>query len=230
MNIDYCKIKTGSFTLWLAATFKDSPLKDALADGLRSLERIYPVKKVPASATSEVCTLTYDNEIFYFKQYHCRSLWDLIKHTVRPSRARRAMQAAAMLEANGFAVPEIVAMGSRRKCLFSLENFLLTREIEDALPLYVFFDQQYGQKQPSSKARDLRGRMNVEKREFINTLGHLVGRLHAKNISHGDLRLGNILVRLSLNQQPTTSNKFSSSFFSTTNAPCNTHACPITCD
>ena len=173
------------FTLWLTPSFADSHLKDALAEGLHSLAKIYPVKKIPASATSDVCTFTHEGKIFYFKQYHCRSLWDFIKHTVRPNRAQRTMQAAVMLKENGFAAPEAVAMGSRRKGIFSLENFLLTREVENTLPLYVFFERHYGCSNSCSG----------EKREFINALGHLVGQLHAKNISHGDLRLGNVLVR-----------------------------------
>jgi tRNA A-37 threonylcarbamoyl transferase component Bud32 len=196
LNIDYRKIKTGSFTLWLAAPFANSPLQDALADGLRSLSKIYPVKKVPASAASDVCTFAYEGRMFYFKRYHCRSFWDFIKHTVRPSRARRAMQAAAMLEANGFAAPEVVAAGCRDG-IFRLENFLLTREVENALPLYTFFKQRYGR--PDSRP--------IEKRKFVRAIGHLVGQLHAKNISHGDLRLGNILVHSSLNQQPAASNQ-----------------------
>jgi serine/threonine protein kinase len=185
LNIDYCKIKTGSFTLWLAATFKDSPLQNALADGFLSLAKAYTLKKVPASATSVVCTFTCEGQTFYFKQYHCRSLWDFIKHTVRPSRAQRAMQAAAMLEANGFAAPEVVAMGCRRTGIFNRENFLLTREVENALSLYAFFERHCSR--PNS--------CSTEKQKFIRAVGRLVGRLHAKNISHGDLRLGNVLVR-----------------------------------
>lgn len=185
MNIDYCKIKTGSFTLWLAATFKDSPLQNALADGLLSLAKAYTLNKVPASKSADVYKFLCDSGNFYFKQYHCRSLWDFIKHTVRLSRAERSMQAAAMLKSNGFAVPEIVAMGCRRKWIFRLENFLLTREVENALSLYIFFERHYRHSNSCS----------AEKRKFIRSLGRLVGRLHAKNISHGDLRLGNVLVR-----------------------------------
>jgi tRNA A-37 threonylcarbamoyl transferase component Bud32 len=183
--IYYYKTRAGPFTLWLAASFVDSPLGDVLSDGLRSLVKIYSVKRVPASATSEVCTFEYEGETFYFKQYHCRSLWDVIKHLVRPSRAERAMQAAAMLQANSFAAPEIVAMGCCRKGIFNLENFLLTREVKNALSLYAFLQLHYGGSNSCS----------AEKRKFIKAVGHIVGRLHAKNISHGDLRLGNVLVR-----------------------------------
>jgi hypothetical protein len=185
LNIDYCKIKTGSFTLWLAATFKDSPLQNAIADGLLSLAKTYTLNKVPASKSADVYKFSCDSGTFYFKQYHYRSLWDVVKHTFRPSRAARTMKAAAMLKSNGFAAPEVVAMGCRRKGIFRLESFLLTREIENALSLYAFFERRCGCSNSSTG----------EKREFINAIGCLIGRLHAKNISHGDLRLGNLLVR-----------------------------------
>jgi len=186
------KKKIGSFTLRLTQQFIDSPLANALADGLSSLAKTYTLNKVPASKSADVYKFSCESGKFYFKQYHYRSLWDIIKHAFRPSRAARTMKAAAMLEANGFAAPEIVVMGCRRKGIFRLENFLITREVENSLPLFAFFNQQYGR--PNSRP--------AEKNRFINALGRLIGRLHAKNISHGDLRLGNVLGRLTLNQQP----------------------------
>lgn len=173
------------FTLWIAPSLADPPLQNALAQGVYSLEKLYSLEKIPASRSADVYKFSCDSGTFYFKQYHCRSLWDSIKHIFRPSRAHRALQAAAMLTTNGFGSPEVVAIGRRRTGIFSLENFLLTREVENALSLYAFFERHYGCSNSCSG----------EKRAFINALGRLVGRLHAKNISHGDLRLGNVLVR-----------------------------------
>ena len=204
----FIKRKIGRLTLWLDPQFADSPLQNTLADGLQSLAKAYSLDKVPASKSAEVYKFTYSanpsEPVFYFKQYHQRSGWDFIKHVFRAGRAERTVKAAAMLEANGFAVPEIVAMGCRRKGIFCLDNFLLTREVGNTLPLYAFFNQQYSK---SSSATGRHGRMNLEKYEFIKALGRFVGRLHAKNISHGDLRLGNVLVRLSLDRPPATSNQ-----------------------
>jgi hypothetical protein len=179
------KKKIGRFTFWLAPPYADSPLQNALTDGFHSLATVYTLNKVPASKSADVYKFSCDNGKFYFKQYHYRSLWDFIKHTFRPSRAMRTINAAAMLAANGFLAPEIITMGYRCKGIFRIENFLLTREVENAQPLYVFFEKRY----------DHQNSCPAEKREFIKALGHLIGRLHAKNISHGDLRLGNVLVR-----------------------------------
>jgi hypothetical protein len=185
------------FTLWITPSFADSPLQNALVNGLCSLEKVYPLNKIPASKSAAVYKFSCDSGNFYFKQYYYRSLCDIIKHTVRPSRAARTMKAAAMLKTNGFAAPEIIVMGCRCKGIFNLENFLLTREVENALSLHAFFEQRYG------RSISCCG----EKRKFIRAVGGLVGRLHAKNISHGDLRLGNVLVHSSSSQQPITNNK-----------------------
>jgi serine/threonine protein kinase len=191
LNIEYCKIKTDSFVLLLAQQFVDSPLADALGDGFKSLAGTYQLDKIPASKSADVYTFTYgdgkSSSVFYFKQYHYRSLWDFLKHTFRPGRAKRTMQAAEMLRANGFDAPPIIAMGYRRKGPFCLGNFLLTREVENAPNFYSYFNQHF--------AAEFSDAVLKTKRDFVKALGKLVGRLHSKNISHGDLRLGNILVR-----------------------------------
>lgn len=194
----FVKKRLGRFTLWLAEPLADSPLQKALSEGLASLAKTYSLSEVPASKSADVYKFTYSDDSsmpgFYFKQYHYRSVWDFIKHTFRPGRARRTMQAAQMLEANGFLSPAIAAMGYRRKWPFCVENFLLTYEVKNALPMYAFFSQNY--ERPASDFSF------ASKRNFIKAVGRFVGRLHSKNISHGDLRLGNILVRSSPNQQP----------------------------
>jgi hypothetical protein len=180
----FIKKKTGSFTVRLAEQFADSSLQDALVDGLHSLANTYSLTKIPASKFADVYKFSCDSERFYFKQYHYRSPWDVIKHIFRPSRVKRTFKAAAMLDASGFASPIIVAMGYRRKGLFCSEHSLLTREIENASSIYAFFQQSFSASGPL-----------LMKRDFIMALGRFVGRLHSKNISHGDLRLGNVLFR-----------------------------------
>ncbi len=173
--------------LWLAAKWKDSPLKESLAQGARSLAGTYALVRVPASKNVEVYKFACDSGRFFFKQYHWRSPWDRIKHLFRPSRAARTVTATAMLEANGFAAPEIVAMGGGCPGWLATDPFLLTCEVENSLSLHLFVEQRLG---PSTASL-------ARKREFIRTFGRFVGRLHARNISHGDLHLCNILVRLS---------------------------------
>jgi hypothetical protein len=187
----FSKSKTGSHTVWLANEFADSRLRDVLADGLSSLHHTYPLEKVPTSKFADVYKFTYTDDflhpVFYFKQYHYRSLWDFIKHMFRPSRAKRTMRAAAMLRANGFTSPEIISIGYVGKGPFSFDNFLLTREVENALPIYSFFSQRF--ENPGARS------FLSDKRKFITVLGRFVGSLHTKNISHGDLRMGNVLLR-----------------------------------
>jgi serine/threonine protein kinase len=182
------KKQIGSFTIWLVGQFADSPLQNALSEGYRSLDKIYSLDNIPASKFADVYKFTYAQDkskpVLYFKQYHYRSVWDFAKHVFRRSRAERTMRANAMLDDNGFAFPLIVAIGYRRKGPFRAESFLLTREVENALPVHSFLQSHF------STSKSLR-----IKRDFILALGRFIGRLHTKNISHGDLRLGNVLVR-----------------------------------
>jgi tRNA A-37 threonylcarbamoyl transferase component Bud32 len=121
-----------------------------------------------------------DKEV-YFKQYLRRSVWDFIKDFVRAGRAERAFKASEMLGENGFDAPVIIAMGKFRYGLYHTTNFLATLEIEDARQIHQFI---------SDSKLETRGR-----RELIRAFGRTVGRMHAKGIFHGDLRLGNILAR-----------------------------------
>ncbi|MHC4655652.1 MAG: lipopolysaccharide kinase InaA family protein [Planctomycetota bacterium] len=122
----------------------------------------------------------------YFKQYLYRSAWDFIKQLVRASRAKRAFEATLMLEKNGFEVPVIVAMGERKSRFLDRGNFLVTIEVEDAKQIHKFI--------PDNLEDFTKDQLN-DLRELIRAFGHTVGRLHAARIFHGDLRLGNVLVR-----------------------------------
>ncbi|MHC4111175.1 MAG: lipopolysaccharide kinase InaA family protein [Planctomycetota bacterium] len=146
-----------------------------------------PVQSSDVSRVYKFTASLNDKErCFYFKQYLYRSTLDFIKHLARPSRARRAFQATQMLEKNGFEAPVVVAMGERKSSFLDRENFLLTVEVEDA--------KQIKQLIPESLENFTKKQLH-DMRELIRTFGNTVGRLHAVDIFHGDLRLGNVLVK-----------------------------------
>lgn len=159
-------------------------------DSEKELGKRYQLTTIQSSKFARVYKLTvrFDDvdKGVYFKQYLYRSVWDFIKHFVRDSRAERAFKAAEMLVENGFDAPAIIVMGKFRYGLYHTTNFLVTLEIEDAKQIYQFiFDSKL----------ETRGR-----RELIRAFGRTVGRMHAKGIFHGDLRLGNILARYEKNR------------------------------
>jgi hypothetical protein len=180
----------GRYVLYTAAEYIDTLLEEAVSNGIKSLHNSFPLEKVPSSRSATIYKFDYiapnrDAYVFYYKQFHYRSAWDFIKHLFRPSRARRAMYAAEMLEHNGFSTPAVVAAGEKRRFGICLRNFLLTVEQAYARPMDGFIRNSFCSDEQ---------RVVAEKREFVRALGHCIGRMHWANISHGDLRIGNILV------------------------------------
>jgi len=176
--------------LFINKDFRNSVLEQALSDGEKTLQEHYKLTPVLSSRTSRVYkfSTSFDgNErLIYFKQYLFRSNWDFIKHLVRPSRAKRAFKASLILEKNGFETPVIIAVGERKTGFLDRENFLVTLEVEGAKQIYQFIP---------NKTDDLTKEQLRVKRMLLRAFGQTVGRMHAAGIFHGDLRLGNVLVK-----------------------------------
>ena len=77
-------------------------------------------------------------------------------------------------------------MGESKSSFLDRENFLVTLEAEDT--------KQIEQLIPVS-LENLTKEQLQGKRELIRAFGQTIGRMHAADIFHGDLRLGNVLVR-----------------------------------
>lgn len=189
MNSSYNKIRGENCTLFIHRNFRNNTFEQTLLDNEEKIGEHYKLTTIRSSKFTRVYKLTVrfvdDNKGVYFKQYLCRSVWDFIKNFVRASRAWRAFKAAEMLGENGFDAPVIIAVGESRYGLCHTTNFLVTLEIEDAQQIYRFIcDLQKGSR------LETKGR-----RELIRAFGRTMGKMHAKDIFHGDLRLGNILAR-----------------------------------
>jgi len=187
---DFDKIRRGIRTLYIHKNFRNEELEQALTAGKEKLQRLYKPTVVESSKFARVyqftAKLNNTDRTVYFKQYLSRSVIDLIKHLLRPSRAKRAFNATQMLKQNGFKAPAIIAMGERKCSLFNTENFLLTLEVENAKRIYEIIPKS-GSNSTAEQMRD--------KREWIRALGRTVGRMHKGGIFHGDMRLGNVLGR-----------------------------------
>lgn len=190
MGNSFDKIRRHNCTLFINKDFRNAELEQALSTGEKTLQEHYELTPVQSSDVSRVYKFSanFDGKerVIYFKQYLYRSTLDFIKHLVRPSRAKRAFKATLMLEKNGFEAPDVVAMGERKSSFLDRENFLLTVEVENA--------KQIKQLIPESLENFTKKQL-YDMRELIRTFGNTVGRLHAVGIFHGDLRLGNVLVR-----------------------------------
>jgi len=128
-------------------------------------------------ASSKFATVLKFNILFrakvysiILKKYFNRGILDIFKALIFSTRAQKAFNAGQMLQQNGFLTPPAVACGRK---------FLMTLEVKDSTPLY-----QLLVKLSSS-----------EKQKMLEQFGQTVGRMHNKGIFHGDLRLGNVLVK-----------------------------------
>jgi tRNA A-37 threonylcarbamoyl transferase component Bud32 len=185
LNDCFNKIRGGNCTLYIHKNFRNNAFEQALLDSGEKLGEHYQLTTILSSKFARVYKLSvgFDNgdRAVYFKQYLCRSAWDFIKDFVRANRAERAFKAAEMLGENGFDVPAVIAIGKYKGGLFHTKSFLVTEEIEDAKRIYEFIsDSTLGIQ---------------DKRELIRVFGQTIGKMHAKGIFHGDLRLGNVLVK-----------------------------------
>ncbi len=185
MNRCFDKICGANYTLYIHRDFRNNAFEQALLNSEKELEERYQLTTIRSSKFARVYKLTVRfgdvDKGVYFKQYLRRSVWDFIKDFVRANRAERAFKASEVLVENGFDAPAIIAMGKFRYGLYHTTNFLVTLEIKGAKQIHQFI---------SDSKLETRGR-----RELIRAFGRTVGRMHAKGIFHGDLRLGNVLAR-----------------------------------
>ncbi|MBN1787496.1 MAG: hypothetical protein JW806_03795 [Sedimentisphaerales bacterium] len=112
------------------------------------------------------------------KQYLNRSAIDIAKNFLRPCRAQRALNAAQMLKQHGLDTPDVIAVGIKNIAGVTVKNFLITAYISDSTPLHQMLSSQ-----------------TADRDKLIAQFGQTVGKMHAENIFHGDLRLGNVLVK-----------------------------------
>jgi len=176
---DYIKVNEDGWTGYIHPAFREVPL--AYLVNPDSFE------KVRSSDTAEVyrysVQLSNNRETLYLKKYPYRSLTDLVKHLLRPSRAKRAFDAGIMLQKHGVQTPEIVAFLQKKDGLLATENLLITREMKDATVISEVLESNQTSQGPISLK---------DRRVMIAGFGQTLGQMHSAGICHGDLRWGNI--------------------------------------
>ncbi len=191
MSSSFEKIRHNNWTVYIRSQFLNHVLGQALLAGEDKWPEQYEFKTLPSSERSRVHKFTVsiegnDREV-YIKEYLFKSILHALKCLFfSGSPARKAFKAETMLAENGFDVAKLIAMGECREGLLQTKNFLATFAIERA---------QSVRKHVLDITETTSAQQLAEWRKFIKDFGQIIGKMHARGISHGDLRLGNILVR-----------------------------------
>lgn len=118
---------------------------------------------------------------YFLKQYLGRHWLESLKSILRGNRSERTLRNHVMLAANGFNAPRVILTGRKGNL-----NFSVTESIAHFLNL-----RRYLEKIASEQTA---AEFQIRKHRLIADLGRTVGQMHARAISHGDLRWGNIHV------------------------------------
>tara|TARA_B100000676_G_scaffold310692_1_gene378055 strand:+ start:5507 stop:6316 length:810 start_codon:yes stop_codon:yes gene_type:complete len=118
-----------------------------------------------------------ENGRLYFKSFNNDRLKELAKRSLGGSRAWRTLKGTRLLTEAGCLAPAIIACGHHQRCDFILMEDLEGPQLLNALESFL----------QAPSARPWR-------RELFRALGHMVGRMHAARVVHGDLRPNNIII------------------------------------
>ncbi|HCO95686.1 MAG TPA: hypothetical protein DIU00_17360 [Phycisphaerales bacterium] len=183
------KMKINNWVILIRKSFPKINIRNMLAENLPSSEAQDHFVRVPSSRNARVFKfdISFDgtNHSFYLKYYLSRSRLEYVKHFFRPSRAGRAFNATLMLHKNGFDAPVVIGLFERRPGPFCTDNLLLTEDVKNTGSISQFLTDIY-----QNSGKDAM----TKKRDLIEAFAKTIGQMHAKNIFHGDLRLGNVLV------------------------------------
>lgn len=131
---------------------------------------------------------------FYIKHFLVPGWRETLRQWLRRGKGRNEGQRAAQLEAIGVPTIRPVALGEHRRSHFLFDNYLISREIPDALPLDHFVEEGLTRIAAPGRA--------VLRRELSVALGRLTARLHRAGIIHADYHAGNLLVRIDADGRP----------------------------
>ena len=145
-----------------------------------------PVKLGPSGLIVVVDLAAADHAIrVAFKQYRPRNWWKGIWGLVRPSRARQAWRHAQTLLSRGVATARPIAACQPRGWRWRGVSYLATGWIDGAENLH-----QYGWRLGQQPL----GCRLAQAGQCAESLGRLLGRMHAAGIAHRDLKATNLLV------------------------------------
>ena len=122
----------------------------------------------------------------YYKEFLSRSPMERIKSLIRGSRCQRAILRGEILSQRGFRTPAVLCWGKKEN-----RHFMITEGLS-AISLLTHIENNWVPPLSGKKLRD--------KRELIERLAMQIAKLHRAGICHGDMKVGNILLKQSGNE------------------------------
>ena len=130
----------------------------------------------------------------YIKHYLVPDRRAKYRQWFRRGKGRNEGKRSECLASIGVPTITPIALGERRKRKFLFDNFLITREIPDSVPMDEFVERHLGAFPEPRRSRI--------RRRLATALGALTARLHNAGLVHIDFHPGNILVRIDANDNP----------------------------
>lgn len=144
--------------------------------------KLTPLTRIESSHSAVLHKGNVEALTCYFKRYLIRDFKDMIKHIIRPSRARRALRGDEEVQASGFNSPRALCLMEEHISGLLRQSALVTEAIDGAPSATYWINQGFADSQD-------------QRLRFLKAFGHVVGEWHSKGLYHGDMRLGNILSR-----------------------------------
>jgi len=176
---DYISCHTHGFDLKVWRECSERTFLEICCQG-PSCERIL-FSPVSSSKFAKVFSFEYEGEKYFHKTFLSRNWRDSIKDIFRSGREERSLRGHLLLQENGFCAPRINVVGRKGS-----NNFMVSQAGRKISTVYQFLLQM--SMLPLSKEK------YSQIKEHVFQLGSTIGQLHHLGISHGDLRLGNIII------------------------------------
>jgi tRNA A-37 threonylcarbamoyl transferase component Bud32 len=159
-------------------------LPEWLAAGLAEVVKQGPQRVVYRVRLPGLC--------FYVKHNRVPNLRTRLRGWLRPAKARIESGHARAVAARGIPTAELLAFGE--PALPGGESFLVTRSLDDTVPLNAFLSRIL----PTFAPR----RQGLLRRRLARELGRFVGRMHDQGVLHDDLHMANLVLRLGPDDSP----------------------------
>ncbi|OYV86587.1 MAG: hypothetical protein B7Z73_11505, partial [Planctomycetia bacterium 21-64-5] len=187
-NRDFYDCRNGRSRAWAVSDFAREQLTRLLEEPGQlltgNLHRVFKLSHRSVVVQAELPLATAEASVAY-KRVRPRNWWKTLLHYFRRNPALEAWHYGHALLLRGIATARPLAVVERPRWGLPAEGYLATQWIEGANNLHVYAWQLTRRSEAERRGRT---------RQVAESLGRLLGRMHAWHVSHRDLKGCNILL------------------------------------